>query len=329
MYNQRVERNIIANISKIDKSTLADIYHVSEYCADIQKDMQRKELSTKPDSFYMKRQTEINENVRAILVDWLISVHLKFKLLPETLYITVNLIDRYFSMFNVQKAQVQLVGIAALLIATKYEEIYPPTVKEFIYLTDDTFTRKEVLDMERKILFNIEFGITETSSYRFLERYSKIAKADSVIFFLAQYLLELALLDSKMNQYLPSMQASTALYVAMRVTLTDNQIKNGATDQPSYVSCWTKTLQQETGYSSADLKSCAKNYFQLANLIQKSELQAILRKFKQSKFLEVARIMCNVINDQSKSGEASNTDAKAIKSQGNRTNQNSSSTGKN
>ena len=90
-------------------------------------------------------------------------------------------------------------GIAALLIATKYEEIYPPTVKEFIYLTDDTFTRKEVLDMERKILFNIEFGITETSSYRFLERYSKIAKADSVIFFLAQYLLELALLDSKMN----------------------------------------------------------------------------------------------------------------------------------
>ena len=90
-------------------------------------------------------------------------------------------------------------GIAALLIATKYEEIYPPTVKEFIYLTDDTFTRKEVLEMERRILFNIEFGITETSSYRFLERYSKIAKADSVIFFLAQYLLELALLDSKMN----------------------------------------------------------------------------------------------------------------------------------
>lgn len=78
-----------------------------------------------------------------------------------------------------------MVGIAALLIATKYEEIYPPTVKEFIYLTDDTFTRKEVLEMEKRILFNIEFGITETSSYRFLERYSKIAKADSVIFFLA------------------------------------------------------------------------------------------------------------------------------------------------
>ncbi len=67
----------------------------------------------------------------------------------------------------------------------------------------------------------------ESSSYRFLERYSKIAKADSEVFFLAQYLLELALLDSKMNQYPPSVQASAALYVAMRVTLTDEMTRNG------------------------------------------------------------------------------------------------------
>lgn len=176
----------------------------------------------------MKRQTEVNENVRAILVDWLINVHAKFKLLPETLFITVNLIDRYLSLYVVPKTQVQLVGVAALLIATKYEEIYPPTVKDFIYLTDNAYTRKEVLQMEYKILFALQFQVTETSSYRFLERYSKIAKADSIIFFLAQYLLELALLDSKMNQYPPSLQASAALYVAMRVTLTESQHKTGS-----------------------------------------------------------------------------------------------------
>ena len=104
--------------------------------------MQATEPETMPDGFYMKRQNDINENVRAILVDWLISVHAKFKLLPETLYITVNLIDRYLSLYNVQKSQVQLVGVASLLIATKYEEIYPPTVKDFIYLTDDTYTKE-------------------------------------------------------------------------------------------------------------------------------------------------------------------------------------------
>ena len=104
--------------------------------------MQLTESETQPNSFYMRMQTDINENVRAILIDWLIGIHAKFKLLPETLYLTVNIIDRYFSMFQVKKSEVQLVGITALLITTKYEEIYPPTVKDFIYLTDNTFTRQ-------------------------------------------------------------------------------------------------------------------------------------------------------------------------------------------
>ena len=159
MYNNRVEKNVVSNINKVDKATLSDIYHVSEYCAEIQAHMQQTEHTTMPDGFYMKRQSDINENVRAILVDWLISVHAKFKLLSETLYITVNLIDRYLSIHNVQKSQVQLVGVASLLIATKYEEIYPPTVKDFIYLTDDTYTKTQILEMEKKILFHLDFDI--------------------------------------------------------------------------------------------------------------------------------------------------------------------------
>ena len=165
--------------------------------------------------------------MRAILVDWLINVHAKFKLLPETLFLTINLVDRYLSLVVVKKDQVQLVGVAALLIATKYEEIYPPTVKDFIYVTKNAFTRKQILEMERSMLFTLEFTVQETSSYRFLERYSKVAKADSIVFLLAQYLLELALLDSKMNQYPSSLQASAALYVAMRVTFTDEMQKRG------------------------------------------------------------------------------------------------------
>lgn len=181
--------------------------------------MQQTEKFTQPNGFYMRGQRDINENVRAILVDWIISVHAKFKLLPETLFLTINLIDRYFSLFNVMKSDVQLVGVAALLISTKYEEIYPPNVKDFIYLTDNTYTRAQILAMEQDILFHLQFEIQQTSSYRFLERYWKISQADTVTFFLAQYLLELALLDSKMNQYKPSLLASTAIYVAMRVQL--------------------------------------------------------------------------------------------------------------
>jgi hypothetical protein len=91
-----------------------------------------------------------------------------------------------------------------MLISTKYEEIYPPTVKDFVYITDNAYTKEEVLEMESDILQTLDFDIQQTSSYRFLERYTKVMRSDSVTFFLAQYLLELGLLDSKMNKFLPS-----------------------------------------------------------------------------------------------------------------------------
>lgn len=87
----------------------------------------------------------------------MVSVHAKFKLWSETLYLAVNLIDRYLSLFVVPKTQVQLVGVSSLLIATKYEEIYPPTVKDFLYVTDNAYSKKEVLEMEQKILFALQF----------------------------------------------------------------------------------------------------------------------------------------------------------------------------
>jgi hypothetical protein len=94
---------------------------------------------------------------------------------------------------------VQLVGISALLIVTKYEEIYPPLLKDFVYVVDNVYTGDEIIAMERKILFSLDFDISLTTAYRFLERFSKLAKLDNVTFFLSQYMLELGLLDSKMN----------------------------------------------------------------------------------------------------------------------------------
>lgn len=106
MFQLRIERNIISCVNKVDRATLSDIYHVSEYCNEIQSHMQQTERETQPDPSYMKRQTQVNENVRAILIDWLFNVHAKFKLLPETLFITINLIDRYMNLYNVEKEQV-------------------------------------------------------------------------------------------------------------------------------------------------------------------------------------------------------------------------------
>ena len=99
------------------------------------------------------------------------------------------------------KREVQLVGVAALLIVAKYEEIYPPLLKDFVYITENAYTAEEILDMEKKILFKLDFDLSLCTSYRFLERFSKLAKIDNVTFYLAQYMLELGLLDSKMSQF--------------------------------------------------------------------------------------------------------------------------------
>lgn len=102
--------------------------------------------------------------MRAILIDWLIDVHLKFKLLSETLYLTVNIIDRYLSQkLTIHRSRLQLIGVSALLISTKYEEIYPPTVKDLVYITDNAYTKNEILTMESEILVTLDFDIQQTS----------------------------------------------------------------------------------------------------------------------------------------------------------------------
>lgn len=68
-------------------------------------------------------------------------MHAKFKLLPETLFIAINLVDRYMNLHKVEKEQVQLIGVTAMLIASKYEEIYPPSVKDFVYMTKNAYTK--------------------------------------------------------------------------------------------------------------------------------------------------------------------------------------------
>lgn len=106
--------------------------------------------------------------MRAILVDWLVDVHAKFKLKDETLYLTISLIDRYLSIELVSRMRLQLVGVASLFIACKYEEIYPPALKDFVYITDNAYVKADVLEMEGHILQALDFSITNPSSYDFL-----------------------------------------------------------------------------------------------------------------------------------------------------------------
>lgn len=190
---------------------------------------------------YMKSQPDINDRMRGILIDWLIEVHLKFKLVPETLYLTVNLIDRYIEIEKVKRDKLQLVGVTAMLIACKYEEIYPPEVKDFVYITDNAYSNKEIMDMEYKMLKKFEFNVTVISSYRFIERFTKLSQDNESTFFLTQYMLELALIEYKMIKYRPSMLASGALYLAHKIM--------GKAD------AWPLKVEQYSGLKEKDVRT--------------------------------------------------------------------------
>ena len=151
------------HIDPVDAADAEDPQACPEYAAEIFQWLRSTESdlgnNNSVSATYMGRQEDINEKMRSILIDWLIEVHLKFKLVPESLYLTVNLIDRFLEIEQVNRQKLQLVGVTAMLIACKYEEIYPPIVKDFVYITDNAYTKEEILDMERKILQTLDFNI--------------------------------------------------------------------------------------------------------------------------------------------------------------------------
>jgi hypothetical protein len=164
---------------------------------------------------YMEDQDEINSMMRAILIDWLVEVHMKFKLVPETLYLCINIIDRYCSQVEVERRKLQLVGVTALLLACKYEEIYPPEVRDCVYITDRAYTRQDVLDMEQKIVNTLQFKLTVPTAYPFLVRYLQVTKASELTGAAATYYMERTLQDYDFVQHRPSLVAAAAVCLAL------------------------------------------------------------------------------------------------------------------
>jgi cyclin B len=165
---------------------------------------------------YMHNQGDVNARMRAILIDWLVEVHLKFKLVPATLYLCVTLIDQYCTSNPVPRSKLQLVGVTALLVACKFEEIYPPEVRDCVYITDHAYTREEVLEMEMKMLVFFGYNVCSPTCYQFLVRFLRIGgySLTSRTAHRACYFSERCLQEHEMLSYKPSLLAAAVVYLA-------------------------------------------------------------------------------------------------------------------
>ncbi|KAK3752615.1 hypothetical protein QZH41_018802, partial [Actinostola sp. cb2023] len=255
------------------ESSADPVLEVTEYAEEMFRYLKAAETKNRPKPSYMRKQPDINNSMRAILIDWLVEVGEEYKLLPQTLYLTVNYIDRFLSAMSVLRGKLQLVGTACMLLASKFEEIYPPEVSEFVYITDDTYTAKQVLKMEQLVLKVLSFDLSVPTTLNFLERYLKATRVPESfapkVESLARYLCEISLLDCEpFMSYLPSTIAASATVLSLHT-----------------LGCpyWNDTLSRYSGFQLHQLQACIQDLHRVFAHAPKHPQQAIREKYKSSK----------------------------------------------
>ncbi|CAA0407160.1 unnamed protein product [Arabidopsis thaliana] len=251
------------------------------YVTSIFEYLRQLEVKSRPLVDYIEKiQKDVTSNMRGVLVDWLVEVAEEYKLLSDTLYLAVSYIDRFLSLKTVNKQRLQLLGVTSMLIASKYEEITPPNVDDFCYITDNTYTKQEIVKMEADILLALQFELGNPTTNTFLRRFTRVAQEDFEMShlqmeFLCSYLSELSMLDYQSVKFLPSTVAASAVFLA-RFIIRPKQ-------HP-----WNVMLEEYTRYKAGDLKECVAMIHDLYLSRKCGALEAIREKYKQHKFKCVA-----------------------------------------
>ena len=271
-------KNINANINNNESIFEIQInmnpQNVDEYFDEICQELSKYEEKYLVNPEYMSKQSDINSRMRAILIDWLIDVHLKYKLVPQTMYIAVNLIDRFLEKNDINRSKLQLVGVTAMFIACKYEEIYPPDLKDFVYITDGAYIKSDVLKMENKMLSSLNFDITFPTQWNLFESFKKKLNLDEKTFKLAWFLIELCLINYKILKYKMSQIAASAILIASKTMNV-------------YKADW---FYKNLGIKEKELDECCKEIYKFNDYNSNHNLKAIRRKFSSTKYDEVAKI---------------------------------------
>mmetsp|Transcript_29830 Transcript_29830/g.60535 ORF Transcript_29830/g.60535 Transcript_29830/m.60535 type:complete len:431 (+) Transcript_29830:139-1431(+) len=265
-------------VHDIDEADRDDPLKVAAYASDIYAMHRDREDNTFVKPTYMISQTHINETMRAILLDWFISVQIKFDLVPQTLYLTVNLLDRILECAKVKRTNLQLVGVACLSLASKYEDVYPPEIHQLVSACDKAYTARDIVTMEKFILENLRYQITVSTVHDFLERYQNAGHLSAAAIDLSSLLAESSLLHYELLQYKPSQLASAAVMIARKM---DGR------------HLWSPTLLKYAEYREEEIVPVARALLQ-AKASEASghwlKLQAIRRKYGRSKFHRVSTV---------------------------------------
>ncbi|NXK76173.1 CCNB1 protein, partial [Amazona guildingii] len=220
---------------------------------------------------------EISGKMRAKLIDRLVQLQINFELQQNTLYMSVAIIDCFLQDNAVSKKMLQLVGVTAVFIASKYEEQCPLCAAQLAYVTNYTYTARQIIQMEVKILQALDFCLSRPLASEFLKMALEVAKVNTRERVLAKYLMELSIVDYDMVHFPPSKIAAAASCLSLKLL-------NGCK--------WTQTLQRHTSYTESDLLPVMQHIAKNVVLVNKSttKTQAIKKKYASSKNTEISTI---------------------------------------
>ncbi|KAI4287946.1 MAG: hypothetical protein L6R35_002798 [Caloplaca aegaea] len=258
-------------VADLDAEDVDDPLMVAEYVVEIFDYLRVLEEATMPNPDYMDHQEHIEWHLRGVLVDWLIEVHTRFHLLPETIFLAINIIDRFLSSRVVELEKLQLVGITAMFIASKYEEVLSPHVQNFKHVADDGFSEEEILKAERFVLLALNYDLSYPNPMNFLRRISKADNYDIQTRTLGKYLLEISLLDHRFMQFPPSQLAAGAMYLSRLI------LERGE---------WNATIAHYAGYTEDEVEPVFK--LMVDYLRRPVAHEAFFKKYASKKFLKAS-----------------------------------------
>ncbi|KAG6008967.1 hypothetical protein E4U21_003519 [Claviceps maximensis] len=258
-------------VEEIEADDWDDPLMVAEYATEIFEYLRDLECRSIPNPQYMSHQDDLEWKTRGILIDWLIEVHTRFHLLPETLFLAVNIIDRFLSEKVVQLDRLQLVGITAMFIASKYEEVLSPHVENFKRITDNGFSEAEILSAERFLLSTLNYDLSYPNPMNFLRRVSKADNYDIQSRTIGKYLMEISLLDHRFMAYRPSHCAAASMYLARMM------LDRGP---------WDEVLAYYAGYDKQEVQPVVD--LMIDYLARPVVHEAFFKKYASKKFLKAS-----------------------------------------
>jgi len=274
-----------------DASDINDDLTAAEYADDIMASLRAQETG-RTEADFLAAQSDINQRMRAVLVNWMVEVHRKFKLTEPTYFLAINLVDRFLAAKQVKRTKLQLLGCSCLWSASKYHEIYAPEMDDFVYISDSAFSSEQLEAMEVEVLKTLSFELTVPTVLSYAERYSRISahylrkeRERKIIGDLIMYCAEHSVITYSLCRRAPSLVAAACFVyssLSTKVFTVDTFHEDG--------------LGRVIGYSMDELLPAMLELDATVKGAKRSKHKAVFKKYSSTKYSNIGKLNFQRLN---------------------------------